>query len=445
MLYSNFTITVAQRGEAGYPATAIADGVGRASAVLAHPDAGLMASAARTEKAQEALQSTGSALFRWLMSGDLEMLLRIAWDRAVRLGRGLRIRLSFDAPEVSAWPWELLYDAARDHWFAVSISTLLVRYFDQTGHFGALTDQKADLPLSLILVLPATRRLSLASERAVIEQATSSLGDLLKLRVLDGSVTRSTLADALLAGRYDVAHFSGHGGFADGEGYVGLSGTEGGVDWVSGPALSQLLANHPSLKLVVLNACSTGRTDAGQAFRGLAPNLVKRGISAVIAMQNPLTDQAATIFAREFYCQLCAGENAGQADVAVTHARNMLAVLLPDDPSWAAPVLFTHAAAGAVFTRDGELPQQAETYASAARARHAALLRSLQTSMDFDEDWALADQAELERWRGVLRQAELSYQSHLDDARAEARETARYGAALVRGRLTALEEALKEV
>jgi hypothetical protein len=451
MLYGNFTVTIGQRQEAGYPVSAIADGVGRVSTVLSRPDHHLEPLLARVAELRPGsqdeaiLRSTGEAMFRWLMRGDLEMLLRIARDRADRWGRGLRFRLSIDAPEVNAWPWELLYDPERDHRFAITISTLLVRFLDQASHFGGLADQEAHLPLGLILVIPSAPTLDLAHEKSVIQQATSPLGDLLKLRVLDGKVTRPVLSDALLAGHYDIAHFSGHGGYAEGEGYIGLSDTEKGVDWVDGPALSQLLANHPSFKLVVLNACSSGRVDACRAFRGLAPELVRQGIPAVVAMRFPLTDRASATFAREFYRQLCAGENAGQIDVAVTHARNMLAVLLPGDPSWAAPVLYMHSADGAIFALPHEGGQQAGLHSDEQQGHQAALISSLQASMDYDEDWAMADQAELDKWRDVLEQTKLVYRRHLASADAGTQEAAYYGLALIRARLASLERALATV
>jgi hypothetical protein len=448
MLYSNFTVTIAERQQANYPVSAIADGVGRVSTILAGPDRELETLLARAaeispgNQCETIMRSAGEMLFHWLMRGDLEMLLRVAWDRADRWGRGLRLRLSIDAPEISTWPWELLYDPARDHRFAVAISTLLVRFFDQASHFGSLQDQRARWPLGLILVIPATPDLNQAHERAVIQQATLPLGDLLKLRVLEGRVTRSVLSETLVTGHFDIAHFSGHGGYADGEGYIGLSDVEKGIDWVDGSTLSRLLANHSSFKLVTLNACSTGKTDACRAFRGLAPELVRRGIPAVVAMQHPLADSAAAIFAQEFYRQLCVGEDAGQVDMAVTHARNMLAVLLPGDPSWAAPVLYMHATDGAIFTLPRESAEQARLPALGSRDRLVVLISSLQASMDHDEDWTMADLGELEKWRSTLEQAELAYTRHLATGDHGTQEAAHYGLALIQARLTSLEKAI---
>ena len=83
--------------------------------------------------------------------------------------------------------------------------------------------------------------------------------------------------------------------------------------------------------MIVLNVCGTTRGDDGRAFQGLAPQLVRSGVPAVVTMQFPITDEAAATFAQEFYKRLCVGEDAGQVDVAVAYGRGMLAALHPGD------------------------------------------------------------------------------------------------------------------
>ena len=143
----------------------------------------------------------------------------------------------------------------------------------------------------------------------------------------------------------------------DGRGYVALNLRDGRPDWIHSGTLAQLALSHKPIKLVVLNACGTTRGDDGRAFQGLAPQMVRSGVPAVVTMQFPITDEAAATFAQEFYKRLCAGEDAGQVDVAVTYARGMLAALHAGDHSWAAPVLYTHAADGVIY----RLPTQTST------------------------------------------------------------------------------------
>jgi len=448
VLYNNFTITVAQRQESGYPVSALADGVGRVSKIAPPPTTEIeeqikqIITPASHDAVPAVLRSVGEALFHWLIGDSLDPHLRVAWDRAAQADRGLRLRLSIDAPEINAWPWELLYDPVRDHTFASAISTPLVRYLDQAAPFGGLTEQAAELPLNLLLVIPTTPNLDLTEERTLIEQATMPLGEALNLHVLDGIVELTSLSDTLLARSYDIIHFSGHGGNSDGQGYIGLNTHDGQISWTSGRVLSQLLANHQALKLVVLNTCSGGQVNDSEAFRGLAPQLVRQGIPAVVAMQYPLTDQAALTFAREFYRQLCTGENAGQVDVAITHARNMLNVLYPDEQYYAAPVLYTHAADSVIYTLTREPDVQATPAPSSQQARLSMFTSSLQTSAAFADDWAMASASQLQAWQQTLQQAEQAYRTHLTNENPDVRQAARLGLASVQARLITLEAAL---
>lgn len=450
MLYSDYTITISARQGAGYPVSVLAEGMGRNSDVLAAPPAELARLIAQVDSLpsgdghDEILTATGVALFRWL-TGRLETHLRVAWDRAEHHGRGLRLRLSMDPPEINAWPWELLHDPQRDRTFATSIATPLVRYLDRTDQFGGLTNLKADLPLKMLLILPQSADLNLVKERAVIERAIIPLDDVLKLKVVDGTVTRARFADALITSDYEIVHGSGHGSFFDGVGYIGLNNADGSPDWVDGQVMGRFVVNCKSLKLGVLNVCSSGKVDEGRAFQGLAPQLVRAGVPAVVAMQYPLSDDAAMAFAEEFYRRLCTGDNSvGRVDVAVTYARNMLAILYPGDRCFAAPVVYTHAADGVIFALQ---KQTAATAASSGPADGLSrlLAESLRASAAFDDDMALAERAMLDDWRLSLARAAGEYHRHLTEPGAPAQEAARQGLALMRRRIQVIDTRLSNV
>lgn len=444
MHYQDFTITITGAADQGYTITALADDNSRVSAALPLPDARLAAQIAAVGELapqtdhEATLRTTGERLFRWAIQGALETHLRLAWDRAARAQQGLRLRLSIDAPELSVWPWELLHDPERNHAFAISQTTLLVRYFDQANHFGAPAEQTASLPLDVLLVLPAAADLDLAQEQRSIEAVAAAMPDALRVQALTGTITRSDLADALLTHDYDIIHFSGHGAFLDGRGYAGLNKPDGSVDWIHSGVLSRLAVNHRSVKLVVLNTCNSGRSDAHRAFQGLASQMVRYGVPAVVAMQYPVTDTAANILAREFYKRLCTGEDAGQVDVALTYARGMLAVLRPEERDWVAPVLFTHAPDGVIYT----LPRAAKDNSASEHSRLVALISSLRESLALEEDWSRADVGKLQTWRRTLEQAEQAYRSHLADRDSEVAQAARLGLALIHARLAAMRTVL---
>jgi hypothetical protein len=448
MQYQDFTIAINEFQGNGYPVSALADEIGRVTAVLPYPDDELKARLAAVADLQAGtdgeivMRQAGEALFRWVMAGPIESHLRIAWDRAQHAHQGLRLRLSLDSPALGAWPWELLHDPERDHTFAASYSTLLVRYYDQANHLGSLAEQQTDLPLRLLLVLPVACDLNLANERRSIEQVAASMTTALRVRALEGVVTRSDLADALLMGDYDIVHFSGHGAFLDGRGYAALNLPDGSPDWIHSGTLSRLASNHRSIRLVILNVCGGGYAEDGRAFQGLASQMVRYGVPAVVAMQYPITDEAAAIFAREFYKRLCVGEDAGQVDVAVTYARGMLSIMYPGDRCWVAPVLYTHAADGVIYKLPGEPAAQAALSTATEAERLRALADSLQRSLGTTEDWALTEPGVLEMWGGTLRRAEEAYRTHLSDPNPEIQQVARRGVALIQRRLAAMERAL---
>lgn len=449
MQYSNYSITISARQGTGYPVSAVADGMGRVSGILPDPPTELtdllaqVAALPPGDGNETLLVTAGVGLFRWL-TDPVETHLRVAWDRVEQQKSGLRVLLSIDPPEINAWPWELLHDPERGRTLGTSIATPLVRYLDRSDQFGSLADLKAELPLDMLLVLPKALDLNLVKERAVIEQAVQPLDEVLSVHVLDGVVTRARFADALISGGFEIVHGSGHGAFLDGQGYISLNLPDGAPDWVDEQVMGRFVANCRSLKLAVLNVCSSGRVDEGRGFQGLAPQLVRDGVPAVIAMQYPLSDDAAMTFAEEFYRRLCVGENAGRVDVAVSYARNMLAILYPGDRCLCAPVVYTHAPDGVIFTLQSETERPLPPESRPVMGGAHPLLVSLQESTTFQDSLNLADRYLLADWRQALSRAAEAYQQHLDADDAEAREAAQRGLALVWQRIQAIDSRIAQ-
>jgi CHAT domain-containing protein len=114
--------------------------------------------------------------------------------------------------------------------------------------------------------------------------------------------TYRDLEDALDEGPWHVFHFVGHGGYdrvAD-ESTLAFAGETGRTQPVGADDISRLLAEHHPLRLVVLNACDTGRGSAADAFSSTAAALIRREVPAVVAMQFVITDSAAIRFAQNF-------------------------------------------------------------------------------------------------------------------------------------------------
>jgi hypothetical protein len=143
-----------------------------------------------------------------------------------------------------------------------------------------------------------------------------------------------------------IIHFIGHGDFDERlrEGVLYFQDKRGGRTAVTSSVLGPYLRDHDPLRMVVLNACRSARTDAVDPFGGIAQGLVQQDATAVVAMQFPISDRAAVTFTSDFYASLADGL---PVDQAVTSARKALLSEFRDE--WATPVLFMRSPDGAIF------------------------------------------------------------------------------------------------
>ncbi|MCP4657681.1 MAG: CHAT domain-containing protein [bacterium] len=164
--------------------------------------------------------------------------------------------------------------------------------------------------------------------------------------------TVMALREAVLKQPYQVVHFMGHGAFAghhQEEGALLFEKSDGTAHAVSGFSLASVLGDVRSLRLIVLNACDTARVSNQQGhdpLTGVATALVARGLFAVVAMQFPISDQAAIAFTRSFYPRLAAGD---PVDAAAAEGRLAIHTGNQDSLEWSTPVLFMRSPEGIPF------------------------------------------------------------------------------------------------
>lgn len=338
----------------------------------------------------QAARQFGSKLFEAVFRGDVRVSFASSQHEAKRQGLGLRLKLRLDAADLINIPWEYLYDASLGRFLSLFEDTPIVRYIEMRGHTVPLS---VEPPLSVLLMISSPRdygELKVDRERANVAAALGSLVDAGTLTITwMEEATLPALATYLLRGRYHIFHFIGHGGFDEHsqDGVLVLEDAEGRGDLTSGERLAVLLGNHPTLRLVLLNACEGARTSRDDPFAGTATTLVRTGeVPAVVAMQFPITDQAAITFAHGFYSALSAGR---PVDAAVTQAR--LAIFAEgNDVEWGMPVLYMRAPDGHIFdveTRPSQEPagpqrapetatQKEEEIERQALEQHQALLES---------------------------------------------------------------------
>lgn len=297
------------------------------------------------------LRALGAALMTWLFPAPIKERYRAS---LARLGpdEGLRVRLRIEPPELHELPWECCYDAETGGFIALDPRTPLVRYL--AGPF-----ERQRLPgtaLSVLVAIASPRgypKLEAGPEYARIEDALDALGG--RVDVGRVAATVDALQDALRHGPRAL-HFVGHGGFDPVLGGVlVLEDPQGEADAVDAEVVAALLRGS-SLRLAVLNACESARTDPRDTFAGIAPRLVQAGLPAVVAMQTALSDDAALHFTRAFYAAIADG---WPVDAAVTAGRQAIFAHAAERPDWTVPVLYLSAPDGILWEPELALTGQA--------------------------------------------------------------------------------------
>lgn len=287
----------------------------------------------------------------------------IEWHFAQCIGaagqgdNGVRVRLRVEDANVASIPWEFLYSEQMHSFLGVSTHTPVIRYLELPRPIGQLG---AALPIKMLVIIPRAPDLATDVERKELVEALAKLNDVVTLTILDGEVTRDDIANALLSQSFHVIHFIGHGDFDGEKAVLALNGPGGSRDLIDHETLAQMLRNHASLKLVVLNSCRGGELSETKPLVGMAAALVKEGIPAVIAMQYEVRDDEAITFAGTFYRALFTGPDRGRVEIALSHARNALSVKYQGTMALGIPVLFTHAREGVLFDlgADQSLPDR---------------------------------------------------------------------------------------
>jgi hypothetical protein len=351
--YKNLDLRIHnENGSATYSVEATGPLGERASGLFGHERlAGLgadLASVRRLTAGRAALERVGTALFAATFDRDVLRL----YDRARSAageGEDLRLRLHLP-PELARLPWELLND--QSSFLAFDPRYPIIRYLD-------LPDTPAPLaaapPLRLLHLVASpvdVAALDSDKEAALLTGALSGLAahDLVEVTV-GRPGTLAALRRGLQQGCH-VLHFSGHGGFAGGEGFLLFEEGSGHQQAVDRDTLAYLLRGS-QVRLAVLNACESALASDSDAFTSVAAALVRAGLPAVIAHQCPMPDASAVPFAAEFYRALaddlpvdaavCEGRKAILSELGAARWRRA---------DWAVPVLFMRSPDGHILDLD---------------------------------------------------------------------------------------------
>jgi hypothetical protein len=271
--------------------------------------------------------------------------------------KGMRIRLMLSPPELAALPWEVLCDPRTKSYLSTSGKTPLIRYITSGEPIKSL---RVDSPVRVLVLIPDGSGLDVDKEEGIITAALKAL-DTVDINVIKGNVTRSQIKQLLNDQQYHIIHFIGHGTFKADQGYLVIDPDERDGGLISADDFADFFTDYPSLKLVVLNCCQGGQVSSKDKYAGMAAKLVASGMPAVVAMQYPISDDAALVFAREFYLKLCKGWSRGQVDMAISHARQRIYKEVKEPMAFATPVLFLRSDNSIIFDLEQASEEQGTT------------------------------------------------------------------------------------
>ncbi len=366
MRYDDFELLVMQKGTEGYPTRVISASAGEAQGILSFDSASDDIQRAMTrikdeETDEELFVDFGRTLFQRLFSDEIEDIYRASLGYARAQGKGLRIRLRLEPPELGAIPWEYLYDELNDLFLAISPETPITRYIQVPEPPRSITIHPTLKVLAVIsnpvnLAERGLPELDAEKEKQVLSQALEEWEKegLVQLEFLDHAVA-SEIRERLRRYQPHIFHFIGHGAFEDDRAYLVIEDDDHRLRLITGRTFREFFLGNDFTKLVILNACqsaTTSSTQPGSVRRpspivGLAPNLVRRGLPAVVAMQYSIYDDTAIKFSREFYRALAVGF---PVDTAISEARRGIYIDCGvERRDWGIPVLFMRSPDGIIL------------------------------------------------------------------------------------------------
>ncbi len=294
----------------------------------------------------------GVRLFESIIADSVRDAYVSSLARAREEGKGLRLRLRIDAPEVALLPWECLYDPQAGDHVCLLRETPLTRFTALNRDPDVLNITPPLRILGMVATPSELAPLAVNEERARMTHALEhrlDRGDV-ELAWVEGG-TWEALRQALDQGPWHVFHYIGHGDFDPeaGEGLLLFADEHGATQPMPATMLGRLFSGHTSLRLAFLNSCEGGRTSESELFSSVGAVLTLRGVPAVISMQFPITDKAALEFSRLFYDSLARGN---PVDLAMTDARSGLSFQQQDGIEWVTPMLHMRAPDGRLFAAD---------------------------------------------------------------------------------------------
>jgi hypothetical protein len=351
MEYLDFLVKVTGESYGEYDAEVFSSPAGETAQGTPIPDP-LQISALRSKvsanPSESAIRVLGTLLFESLFTGDVLRLYRAAMDSAQNGGEGLRIQLAIEPNELSALPWELLFDPLTKEFLALSGHATLVRCLLLAQRLRPL---QLTGPLRIVSLFPNPTDMppiDIERERHVMNEALAPLIDSeqVELTVLEHPTVRM-MVEALRSRSAHILYYQGHVGFNldTRRSYFLLEDRFGDAFLKGMLELSYTLRTNPTVRLAVINS-------RGMSAGTLAYELVARGIPGAVATQEPLADEETATFLTHFSQAIVGGF---PLDAAVSQGRRAMAELSAVNGRWASPLLVMRQTDAAMFSLAEEL------------------------------------------------------------------------------------------
>ena len=401
MQYLDFEIEIARGDRVDYPLAVIHSPAGETRATFTLPFSQielenriltlknvLLRSGGQHRRAltpdEQTVRTFGQDLFDALFTGDVGSLYHESRRQAERQDAGLRIKLRIQSPELSALPWEFLFDRRGDEFVCLSTSTPLVRYLETSVPVRPLAVKPPLRVLGMVVSPNDLDPLDVETERQRLDRALAPLQErgLVHLHWLEGGTWRD-LQRCLRQEQWHIFHFVGHGAYdaQRDEGIVAFADRDGNSRHLTATELARLLTDHSTLRLALLNSCEGARAGELDLLSSTAATLVRRGLPAVLAMQYDITDRAAIQLSESFYEALADGL---PVDAALAEARKAISLGVANSLEWGTPALFMRSGDGRIFDIDPTVMTGGST-AAAGPAATAAMAEQGTASSTPDE------------------------------------------------------------
>ncbi len=306
----------------------------------------------------------GSRLFEALLpTGDP---MRALYRRTLNSAKSrIRFKLSLahaTPRELHSLRWETLHDPDAELSLARSPRTAFSRYAPIGLDTALPAIGKPKLLIAIVAPLNSNQfglpLIDLESTMGELNEVLTPFRGQIIWDFLEPPATAEHLRHRLTVAPWHILHLVGHSFLHQGtaKGTMVMESPDRTCDFVEEDLFSEVFLGAQNLRLLNLLSCHGGVATAANPFSGLGRRLVRKGVPAVISMQDSLSFQTAEEFPRHFYQQLL---HSGYVDLALNETRHRLYLNDPNSSRWTDPVLFMRLQEGQVCSpQRGSKPER---------------------------------------------------------------------------------------